>query len=129
MACGHVTSTVLTCQLCHNCKGQTILACPFSPQGMLLLSMLYSGGLLFGVPSAIIFVPYITFGKWDAARKRILLVICIPLLILMFLVGFLTFYLIPTPDFCSFCHYINCAYSAALCPAEFTMPNSNIFSL
>jgi hypothetical protein len=83
------------------------------------------GGLLFGVPAAIIFVPYITFGKWDAARKRILLFICVPLLFAMFLVGFLTFYLIPTPDFCSFCHYINCIpYSSDLCPDEFANPNS-----
>ena len=88
------------------------------------------GGLLFGVPAAIIFVPYITFGKWDAFRKRILLIICIPLLFIMFLVAFLTFYLIPTPDFCSFCHYINCVpYSSRLCPEEFSSPNSTLFSL
>lgn len=33
------------------------------------------GGLVFGALSALVFLPYITFGKWDAARKRILLVI------------------------------------------------------
>lgn len=92
--------------------------------------VMITGGLLFGVPSAIIFVPYITFGKWDAARKRILLVVCVPLLFLMFLAGFLTFYLIPNTDFCKGCHYINCVpYSAELCPEEFTVPNSTIFSL
>ena len=90
------------------------------------------GGLLFGVPSAIIFVPYITFGKLDAVRKRILLVICVPLVFVMFLVGFLTFYLIHTPGFCTFCHYINCVpYSPDLCPQEFSVltPNATIFSL
>lgn len=89
------------------------------------MTVICAGGLLFGVPSAIIFVPYITFGKWDSARKRLLLVICVPFLFMMFLVGFLTFYLIPTLDFCSFCHYINCIpYSSDLCPEEFLNPDS-----
>lgn len=89
-----------------------------------------AGGLLVGVPAAIIFVPYITFGKWDAARKRILLVVCVPVLFLLFLVGFLTFYLIKTPDFCSGCHYINCVpYISGLCPEEYSIPNATIFSL
>lgn len=97
---------------------------------MLMYDGIISGGILFGVPAAIIFVPYITFGKWDAARKRILLVICIPLLLILFLVGFLTFYLIATADFCGFCHYINCVpYSPGLCPEEFANPNPANFSL
>lgn len=89
-----------------------------------------SGGLLFGLPAAIIFVPYITFGKWDTFRKRILLIICIPLLLALFLAGFLTFYFIPDPSFCSFCHYINCVpYASGFCPEEFNNPNPTIFSL
>lgn len=88
------------------------------------------GGLVFGIPAAIIFVPYITFGKWDSFRKRILLIICIPLLLILFLAGFLTFYLIPDPSFCSFCHYINCVpYASGFCPEEFNNPNPTIFSL
>jgi len=95
-----------------------------------IVNFVVVGGLLFGVPTAIVFVPYITFGKWDAARKRILLVVCVPLVFVMFLVAFLTFYLIRTPDFCSFCHYINCVpYSADLCPEEFASPTSEIVSL
>lgn len=107
--------------------GMAILVCR---TGHMTLRTHVTGGLLFGVPSAIVFVPYITFGKWDAARKRILLVICVPLLIIMLLVGFLTFYLIPTPDFCSFCHYINCIpYSSNLCPAQFADPDPDPFSI
>ena len=89
-----------------------------------------TGGILFGVPTAIVFVPYITFGKWDAVRKRILLLICLPLLFAMFVVGFLTFYLIPDPSFCSFCHYINCIpYTSELCRDEFSNLNAEVFSL
>ena len=88
------------------------------------------GGFVFGLPAAIIFVPYITFGKWDSFRKRILLIICIPVLLILFLAGFLTFYLIPDPSFCSFCHYINCVpYASGFCPEEFNNPNPTIFSL
>lgn len=93
-------------------------------------SALPLGGLLFGVPSAIIFVPYITFGRWDAARKRLLLIICLPLVFLMFVFGFITFYLIPDPSFCFFCHYINCVpYTSQLCPAEFSDASATVFSL
>ncbi len=80
--------------------------------------------------SAIIFVPYITFGKWDAFRKRVLLLICLPLLIAMFVTGFLTFYLIPNPDFCPECQFINCVpYTSDLCPDEYNEADPEVFSL
>ncbi len=55
------------------------------------------GGFCFGAVSGIVFLPYITFGKWDARRKRILLLLCIPLLMIMFIVAFVMFYLIQNP--------------------------------
>lgn len=61
------------------------------------------GGFFFGVVSGIVFLPYITFGKWDATRKRILLIICVPLLLVMILMSWLTFYLIQNTEFCSWC--------------------------
>jgi len=33
------------------------------------------GGFVFGALSALVFLPYITFGRWDATRKRVLLVV------------------------------------------------------
>ena len=91
---------------------------------------LFSGGLLFGVVSAIIFVPYITFGTWDACRKRILLIICLPLLIALFVAGFVTFYVIRDPNFCRWCGYINCVpYSSDICPNEYNNESATIFSL
>lgn len=94
------------------------------------LCVLFTGGLIFGVISAIIFVPYITFGKWDSFRKKILLLVCIPLLLALYLIGFLTFYLVPNPDFCPECRYINCVpYVADLCPEEYSDPNPDVFSL
>ena len=85
---------------------------------------------MFGVVAAVIFVPYITFGKWDAFRKKVLLLICGPLLLALFLAGLLTFYLIPTPDFCKECQYINCIpYTSDLCPDEYSDPDPEVFSL
>ena len=92
--------------------------------------MLYAGGLLFGVVAAIIFVPYITFGKLDAIRKRILLAICAPFLFLLFLSGLTTFYLIPNPSFCPECGYINCfPYGPNFCPEEYRNARTEVYSL
>ena len=89
-----------------------------------------AGGLLFGVVGAIIFVPYITFGKLDAIRKRILLAVCGPLLFLLFLSSLLTFYLIPNPSFCPGCGYINCfPYTPEFCPEEYRNARTETFSL
>lgn len=90
----------------------------------------FPGGLLFGVVAAVVFVPYITFGKFDTFRKRIVLAICLPLLIALFVAGLLTFYLIPDSSFCEWCGYINCfPYVTDLCPDEYRNPDPNIFSL
>ena len=51
---------------------------------------------------------YITFGQWDARRKKILLIVCMPLLVVMCLMAFLTFYLIQNSEFCTWCKYLNC---------------------
>jgi len=79
------------------------------------------GGFAFGVVSGVIFLPYITFGKWDARRKRILIYICTVLLFFMFLMSFLTFYLIGNSEFCTWCKYLNCIpYTDALdCSNQF----------
>jgi membrane associated rhomboid family serine protease len=76
------------------------------------------GGLLFGIVAGIVFLPYITFGKWDGRRKKIMLFICIPLLVVMLAGAFLTFYKIPNTNFCpkavvngkevNTCGYFNC---------------------
>lgn len=89
-----------------------------------------TGGLLFGIVAAVIFVPYITFGKLDAVRKRILLAICAPLLFVLFLTGLLTFYLIPDPSFCPDCGYVNCIpYMSGLCPSEYRVVDPDVYSL
>lgn len=66
------------------------------------------GGFIFGVLSSFIFVPYITIGKWDRAKKLCLILIAVPLIIILFLVGFVLFYNLSNPDFCPECSYINC---------------------
>lgn len=59
------------------------------------------GGLIFGVVSGIVFLPYITFGKWDATRKKILLYICVPLLLLLMVMAILVFYRLTNTSFCA----------------------------
>lgn len=87
-------------------------------------------GFVFGLPSALIFLPYITFSKTGLWVKRILLIICIPLLIVMFLVGFIMFYLIRRVDFCFFCHYLSCVpYVTELCSAQPVSANDRVFAL
>ncbi|EGD75713.1 hypothetical protein PTSG_07830 [Salpingoeca rosetta] len=66
------------------------------------------GGFAFGVVAGIVFLPYITFGEWDVARKRLLFFVCFPLLIGMFIAAFVTFYQIQNTNFCSWCDYVNC---------------------
>jgi hypothetical protein len=66
------------------------------------------GGFCFGVVSGIIFLPYVTFGEWDLARKRILLIVCMPLLLLMIVMAFVVFYVLQSTSFCSWCQYVNC---------------------
>lgn len=88
------------------------------------------GGFVFGIPAAIIFLPYITFGNVDAWRKRILLIICIPLLIVMFAVGLIVFYLVPDTDFCEGCHYFNCIpFTSSFCQNEVSDPSPDVFAL
>eukprot|EP00045_Choanoeca_perplexa_P014561 m.172480 g.172480 ORF g.172480 m.172480 type:complete len:592 (-) comp16717_c0_seq2:1632-3407(-) len=66
------------------------------------------GGFFFGIVAGIVFIPYITFGKWDLARKRLLLLVCMPLLLLMVIAAFVTFYEIQNTNFCTWCDYLNC---------------------
>jgi hypothetical protein len=48
----------------------------------------------------------VVFRKWDVRRKRILLAIFFPLLVLMYVVLFTTFYLTQSKNFCTWCSYI-----------------------
>ena len=95
---------------------------PHSPSHTVLGTLPYIdnfsqiGGFLFGLPAAFIFVPYITIGKWDRAKKFCIVLIAIPVLLLMFVVGLLVFYNLPNPDFCPDCSYIDCIpYTPTFC--------------
>ena len=66
------------------------------------------GGYIFGLLSAIIFLPYITFGKWDMARKRCLLYVSAPLLAILFVVCLIMFYTMQDTSWCSWCDDFNC---------------------
>ncbi|EDQ93145.1 uncharacterized protein MONBRDRAFT_13868 [Monosiga brevicollis MX1] len=66
------------------------------------------GGFLFGLLGGIVFLPYVTFGAWDKFRKRLLLVICFPALVLAFLVVLVLFYRVQNTNFCPGCERIQC---------------------
>jgi membrane associated rhomboid family serine protease len=50
------------------------------------------GGFLFGIPCALIMLPFLTFGKWDHARKRAIFALAFPCLLIAFVVTTVTFY-------------------------------------
>ena len=66
------------------------------------------GGFIFGVLAAFIFVPYITIGKWDRAKKLCIILTAVPIILAVFLFGFVVFYNLSNPDFCPNCRYVNC---------------------
>lgn len=86
------------------------------------------GGFIFGVLASFIFVPYITIGKWDRAKKLCLLCTAVPIILALYLVGFVVFYNLPDPDFCQpYCGYINCIpYTDTFCEDFITNILSNI---
>jgi hypothetical protein len=61
-----------------------------------------------GLVAGIVFLPYINFGQWDLTRKRIMLAIAVPLLIVMTVIAFVYFYKVQSVTFCSWCKYIDC---------------------
>eukprot|EP01134_Creolimax_fragrantissima_P002740 CFRG2740T1 len=73
------------------------------------------GGFLFGIFAAVLFLPYITFGKWDRRRKLALILISAPILLALIIAFFALFY-DGVSDFCTFCNYFNCIpYTSTLC--------------
>ncbi|KXS18904.1 rhomboid-domain-containing protein [Gonapodya prolifera JEL478] len=65
------------------------------------------GGFFTGILSGLIFMPTITFGKWDKRRKRILMVLAIPAIIVIFVLLFVSFYSGRDAN-CSWCKYLDC---------------------
>ena len=65
------------------------------------------GGFLFGFVSSIVFLPYVSFGVWHARARLFLVAVCIPLLLVMILVGIIMFYTVQMTD-CTWCSKFNC---------------------
>jgi len=70
-------------------------------------NMAQLGGFCFGLVSSVVFLPYVSFGKWHARARKILLFICVPLLLFMILVGIIMFYTVQVTD-CPWCGDFNC---------------------
>ncbi|PFX30963.1 inactive rhomboid protein 1-like isoform X1 [Stylophora pistillata] len=64
-------------------------------------------GFLFGLLLAFIFLPYVSFNKFDRKRKQIQIIVCFVLVIMLFVIGFLVFY-VGQDSGCNACGYLNC---------------------
>lgn len=71
-------------------------------------NFMHVGGFLAGILAACIFVPHINFGKWDAIRKKILVIVAIILLLGIYAIAFYTFYDGVETNHCSWCEIIDC---------------------
>jgi hypothetical protein len=65
------------------------------------------GGFCFGLVASVVFLPYVTLGKWHARARFLLLVVCVPLLLVMIVVGIVMFYAVQVTD-CFWCADFNC---------------------
>ncbi|RKP18511.1 hypothetical protein ROZALSC1DRAFT_29814 [Rozella allomycis CSF55] len=67
------------------------------------------GGFVTGILASCILTPKIFYSSWDKGRKIILMIICFPILVGLFLYGFLAFYSnISSTEICSWCKYLDC---------------------
>ena len=74
------------------------------------------GGFIFGILSAYLFLPYITFGKLDAGRKVCQIVMAFLLIAFVFIVCFVAFYIVQRTEWCRNCMYLNCVpYTKHMC--------------
>eukprot|EP00298_Acanthocystis_sp_HF-20_P008085 c17464_g1_i2.p1 GENE.c17464_g1_i2~~c17464_g1_i2.p1 ORF type:complete len:505 (-),score=157.56 c17464_g1_i2:25-1539(-) len=79
----------------------------------------HAGGFVVGIFCGMAFLPYLQFGKWDDRRKKIFKIFSIIMLIVGAVIGMAVFYAAPNPDFCSWCHYVDCVpYTSDLCSSE-----------
>ncbi|KAJ5071129.1 rhomboid-like protein [Anaeramoeba ignava] len=63
------------------------------------------GGLITGSLAGVVLLPYLNFGT----TRKILVVICFPLLLFLFVIGFILFYHnVDVNGWCRFCKYCNC---------------------
>eukprot|EP00116_Pleurobrachia_bachei_P004070 sb/3464332/ len=79
------------------------------------------GGMVYGVLSACIILPYITFGSFDSGRKICQIVVALMVLLFLFAVNFVSFYIVQGTGWCKGCYYINCIpYSKNMCKNTFS---------
>ena len=85
------------------------------------------GGFIFGLLSAMVFLPWVTFTKRTQNCRCIIIMIALPTLVILMILGLLVFYLLPDrqANFCTWCHYINCIpYFEGLCDVTNPSPNT-----
>ena len=75
------------------------------------------GGLIFGILMSILLLPYVTFGRWHAARRRLLVLVSAPIILVTSVFIFYMFYHVQTLDqVCDVCQLINCVpYTKTMC--------------
>ena len=78
------------------------------------------GGFCTGILAGAVLMPKIYYSKWDKRRKRIMMVLAVPILMGLFVYGFTSFYTNASPNnICSWCSYLDCVPpNADYCKAD-----------
>ena len=80
------------------------------------------GGFVTGIFTSIIFLPYISFGKWHQRGRIAALAISLPVLLIMLTLTSFMFYKVTNTEFCPSCYKVSCMnwHPAIACKAEQT---------
>ncbi|KNC97771.1 YD repeat (two copies) [Spizellomyces punctatus DAOM BR117] len=76
------------------------------------------GGFYTGIVAGLLFMPTIHFGKWDKWRKRILMIIALPALVLIMVFLIRGFY--GSGPGCTWCKYLNCIPGMPWCEEKWS---------
>jgi membrane associated rhomboid family serine protease len=84
-------------------------------------NLAHVGGFLFGLLAGLLLMPKIYFGRWDKRRKRILMILAIPALVVFFYIFVTSFYSANTGKLCEFCKYFNCIPGMPWCEQKWAI--------
>lgn len=74
------------------------------------------GGFFVGIVTGFAFLPHMHFSDKDRVRKALLTIEARVVLLAIFIGLLVTFYLVDSPEFCTWCKYVNCVpYTDGLC--------------
>ena len=84
------------------------------------------GGFVCGLLSAVIFLPYVAFGKWAQRGRIIALVVSMPMLLILMMFLTFMFYRVGNTDWCPSCYKFSCIkwHSSITCGVDTELVSS-----